>query len=204
MEDKFHHVQRIQQALEGLMQQLSCISKIVGDLKREEEAILEQSSRRNHGGLSMHNNQWIYGNFSLYARSYKQNSYDVYEGNRLGTRNGYNDKSYKKVLRNKVTNGGNYVNMDGRFHKRTRDVERYYDSHEHYEHSYGSKNMYNEHNDSYNYGGCNSTRSSQTLGTTSIPLSYNNLKLSFCVELFVLMIIKYGSKMWNHYSIPMT
>ncbi|KAI5648296.1 hypothetical protein M9H77_34301 [Catharanthus roseus] len=53
--------------------------------------------------------------------------------------------------------GGNYVNMDERFNKRKGDYEGYYDS--------------------YNYGGYNYRRSSQTLGTTSRPLSYINLKL---------------------------
>ncbi|KAI5666813.1 hypothetical protein M9H77_16666 [Catharanthus roseus] len=57
------------------------------------------------------------------------------------------------VPRNEVRNGENYVNMDGRFHKRRGDVERYYDSYDHYEHSYSSNNMYNEHNYSYSYGG---------------------------------------------------
>ncbi|KAI5672624.1 hypothetical protein M9H77_12988 [Catharanthus roseus] len=47
--------------------------------------------------------------------------------------------------------------MDEKFHKRRGDYEEYYDS--------------------YNYGGYNCRRSSQTLGTTSRPLSFNNLKL---------------------------
>ncbi|KAI5681750.1 hypothetical protein M9H77_02978 [Catharanthus roseus] len=139
IEDEFHNVQRMQKAIEGLEQQLSCVAKSVGDLKREEEAILEQSSRRNLGGHSMHNNQWGYGNFSPYDRSYERNSYDCYGNNALGARNSYNDRSYKSVPRNKVRNEGNYVNIDG----------------------------------GYNCG-----RSSQTLGTTSRPLSCNNLKLS--------------------------
>ncbi|KAI5676367.1 hypothetical protein M9H77_07317 [Catharanthus roseus] len=46
MEDDLHNVQ---QALEGLEQQLSCLVKGLKDLKREEEAILEQISRRNLG-----------------------------------------------------------------------------------------------------------------------------------------------------------
>ncbi|KAI5662306.1 hypothetical protein M9H77_21629 [Catharanthus roseus] len=66
-----------------------------------------------------------------------------------------------------------------RVHKRREDIESYHDSCDHYEHSYGSKNMYNEHNDSYNYGAYSCGRSSQTLRTTSRPLSYNNLKLPF-------------------------
>ncbi|KAI5667725.1 hypothetical protein M9H77_17578 [Catharanthus roseus] len=125
-------------AIEGLDQQLSCLAKDVGDLKREEEAILEQRSRSNLGGHLMHNNQWAYGNFSPHARTYEHNSYDFYEGNRFGARNGHNNKSYKSVPRNEVRNKGN--------------VERYHDSYDHYEHNYGSKNMYNEHNDSYSYG----------------------------------------------------
>ncbi|KAI5681908.1 hypothetical protein M9H77_03136 [Catharanthus roseus] len=76
----------MQQALEGLEQQLSCLAKDVGDIKREEEDILE-ISRRNLGGHSMHNNQWAYGTFSPYARTSDHNSYKCYEGNRLGARN---------------------------------------------------------------------------------------------------------------------
>ncbi|KAI5671813.1 hypothetical protein M9H77_12177 [Catharanthus roseus] len=49
------------------------------------------------------------------------------------------------------------MNMDERFHKGKRD--------------------YGEYNSSYNYRGHSCGRSSQTLGTTSRPLSYNNLKL---------------------------
>ncbi|KAI5676928.1 hypothetical protein M9H77_07878 [Catharanthus roseus] len=45
IEDELHH------------QQLSYVAKDVGDLRREEEAILEKSSRRNLGGHSMHSNQ---------------------------------------------------------------------------------------------------------------------------------------------------
>ncbi|KAI5663397.1 hypothetical protein M9H77_22720 [Catharanthus roseus] len=92
--------------------------KGVKDLRREEEAIFEQSNRRNLGRHLMHNNQWEYGNFSSHARSYGHNFYDCYEGNRLGTRNGYYDTSCKRVLRIDVRNGGNYVNIDDRFHKR--------------------------------------------------------------------------------------
>ncbi|KAI5667602.1 hypothetical protein M9H77_17455 [Catharanthus roseus] len=87
------------------------------------------------------------GNFSPHTRSYEHNSYDCYEGNRFGARNDYNDRSYIRVLRNEVRNEGNYVKMDERFHKRRGNVERCHDSYDHYKHSYGSKNMYNEHND---------------------------------------------------------
>ncbi|KAI5652892.1 hypothetical protein M9H77_30079 [Catharanthus roseus] len=144
------------QALEGLGQQLSCLAKTVNDLRRKEEAILEQSNRRILGGHLMHNNQWGYGNFSSHARTLEHKFYDCYEGNRLGTRNSFNYTSCKRVSRNDVRNGGNYVNMDERFHKRKGDYERYYDS--------------------YNKGGY-SYRSSQTWGTTSRSPSYNNLKL---------------------------
>ncbi|KAI5667359.1 hypothetical protein M9H77_17212 [Catharanthus roseus] len=44
-----------------------------------------------------------------HARSYEHNSYDYYEGNRLGAINCYNDTSCKKVPRNEVRNGENYV-----------------------------------------------------------------------------------------------
>ncbi|KAI5663995.1 hypothetical protein M9H77_23318 [Catharanthus roseus] len=80
MEDALHHMQ---QALEGLEEQLLCLAKSVGDLKREEEAILEQSSRRNLGVHSMHNNQWGYDKFSPYSRAYEH-------------RNGYNDRSCRE------------------------------------------------------------------------------------------------------------
>ncbi|KAI5653135.1 hypothetical protein M9H77_30322 [Catharanthus roseus] len=61
------------------------------------------------------------GNFSPHARSYEHNSYDCYEGNKLGARNCYNDTSCKRVPRNKVRNEG----MNGRFHKRRDDYEGY-------------------------------------------------------------------------------
>ncbi|KAI5672690.1 hypothetical protein M9H77_13054 [Catharanthus roseus] len=54
--------------------------------------------------------------------------------------------------------------MDERFHKRRGDYEGYYDS--------------------YNYGGYNCRRSSQTLETTSRPLSYNSLKLPLLCRTF--------------------
>ncbi|KAI5650223.1 hypothetical protein M9H77_36228 [Catharanthus roseus] len=82
--------------------------KGVKDLKREEEAIFEQSSRRDFGGHPI---------------SYEHNSYDCYEGNRFGTRND-------------VRNGGNYVNMDEIFHKRKGDNEGYYDSYNYGGHNY--------------------------------------------------------------------
>ncbi|KAI5652989.1 hypothetical protein M9H77_30176 [Catharanthus roseus] len=50
MEEGLCHMQ---QPLEGLEQQLSCLAKGVKDLRKEEEAILEQSSRRNLGGHPM-------------------------------------------------------------------------------------------------------------------------------------------------------
>ncbi|KAI5666992.1 hypothetical protein M9H77_16845 [Catharanthus roseus] len=142
MEDEFHH--------------LSCLAKGVNDFKREEETNYEQSSGRYLGG-QMHDNQWGYGNFSPHARSYDHNFYDCYEANRFGTRNDYNDTSCKRIPRNDARNGGNYVNMYKRFHKRQGDYDGYYEI--------------------YNYGGYNCRRSSQTLGTISKPLSYNNLKL---------------------------
>ncbi|KAI5668262.1 hypothetical protein M9H77_18115 [Catharanthus roseus] len=57
-------------------QQLPYLAKGVNELKREEEAILEQSNRRNLGGNPMHDNQWGYGSFSSHARSYEHNPYD--------------------------------------------------------------------------------------------------------------------------------
>ncbi|KAI5663385.1 hypothetical protein M9H77_22708 [Catharanthus roseus] len=103
-------------------------------------------------------NQGFNGYFkSLSYRSYEHNFYDCYEGNRFGARNDYNDISCKRVPGNDVRNGGNYANMDERFHKRKGDYEGYYES--------------------YNHVGYNYRRISQALGTTSRPLSYNNLKL---------------------------
>ncbi|KAI5672421.1 hypothetical protein M9H77_12785 [Catharanthus roseus] len=69
------------------------------------------------------------GNFFPHARSYEHNSYDCYEGNRLGARNGY----MIDHMRDSIKIRGN--------------VERCDRSYDNYEHSYGSKNMYNEHND---------------------------------------------------------
>ncbi|KAI5672622.1 hypothetical protein M9H77_12986 [Catharanthus roseus] len=109
--------------------------------------MLEQSSRRNLGEHLMHDNQWGYGNFSPYTRSYEHNSYDCYGNNRLGARNGYNDRSCKRVLMKEVRNERNYVNMDGRFNKERGDYEGYYDS--------------------YNHEGYSCGRSFKTLGTTS-------------------------------------
>ncbi|KAI5653874.1 hypothetical protein M9H77_31061 [Catharanthus roseus] len=105
----------------------------------------------------MHDNQWGYGNFSSHARSYEHNSYACYKSNRIKARDCYNDISYKAVRRHDVRNRGNYVNIDERIHKRRDDYEGYYDS--------------------YNHGGYNYRRSSQTLETTSRPLSCNKLKL---------------------------
>ncbi|KAI5666843.1 hypothetical protein M9H77_16696 [Catharanthus roseus] len=80
----------------------------------------------------------------------------------------------KEFQENDVRNGGNYMNMDERFHKRRTDHKGYYDS--------------------YNDGGYNYRRSSQTLETTSRPLSYKNLKLPLLLEVLVLMIIDMGAK----------
>lgn len=52
------------------------------------------------------------GNFSPHVRSYEHDSYDCYEGTKLGDRNYYNDRSYERAPRNEVRNGGNYVKMD--------------------------------------------------------------------------------------------
>ncbi|KAI5672625.1 hypothetical protein M9H77_12989 [Catharanthus roseus] len=180
----------MQQVIEGLEQQISCLAKDVGDLKRDEEAIFEQSSIRNLGGHSTHNNQWGYGNFSPYDRSYEHNSYDCY-GNK------------RKSSKNEVRNGGNYVKTDERFHKKRGNVERYYDNYDHYEHSYCIKNMYNEYNDSFNHGRYSCGRSSQTLRTILCALSYNNLKLPFLWAFFILMLMKHGREKWNLCSIPM-
>ncbi|KAI5664542.1 hypothetical protein M9H77_23865 [Catharanthus roseus] len=87
----------------------------------------------------------------------KHNSYDCYESNRVRARDCYYDISCKGVPRNDIRNGGNYVNKDERFHKRRDNFGEYYDS--------------------YYYGGYNYARSSQALGTTSRPISYNKFKL---------------------------
>ncbi|KAI5649626.1 hypothetical protein M9H77_35631 [Catharanthus roseus] len=163
----------VQQALQGIEQQLSRLAKDVKDLKREEETIFEQSSRRDFGGHPTQDNQWGYGNFSSHARSYEHNSHNSYEGNRFETRNVYNDTSCKRVPRNGVRNGGNYVNMDEMFPKRKGDYEEYYDS--------------------YNYRGYSYRRSSRTLGIISRLLSYNNLKLPLLCGTFG----PYGYEAWE-------
>ncbi|KAI5668647.1 hypothetical protein M9H77_18500 [Catharanthus roseus] len=66
------------------VQYFSHLAKGVKHLRREEEAILEQSNRRNL----------------------------------VRVRDCYHDISCKGVPRNDVRNGGNYVNIDERFHKR--------------------------------------------------------------------------------------
>ncbi|KAI5667572.1 hypothetical protein M9H77_17425 [Catharanthus roseus] len=131
----------------------------VRDLKREKKAILEQSSRRN-----------LLDILCIIING------DV-KGNRLGTRNGYSATSCKRIQKNEVKNGGNYVTIDESFQKIRGNVDRSHDIYDHYKHSYGSKNIYYELNDIYSYRGYSCRRSSQTLGSTSRPLSYNNLKL---------------------------
>ncbi|KAI5662307.1 hypothetical protein M9H77_21630 [Catharanthus roseus] len=114
----------------------------------------EGTSGSSHSNLDLMKG---YGNFSPYTRTYEHNYYDCYKGNRFGTKNGYNDRSYKRVPRNEIRNEGNYVTMDGRFYKRRGDYEKYYDN--------------------YYYRGYSCGKSSQILGTTSRPPDYNNLKL---------------------------
>ncbi|KAI5663225.1 hypothetical protein M9H77_22548 [Catharanthus roseus] len=121
----------------------------------------EETSESSHSNLYP---MKAYGNFSPHAKTYEHNSYDCHEGDILGTRNDHNDRTYNRVPRNKVRNKGNYVNIDRRVHKKRGDYEGYYDS--------------------YSYGGYNCSRSSQTLGTTSRPLSYNNLKLPLLWDTF--------------------
>ncbi|KAI5672688.1 hypothetical protein M9H77_13052 [Catharanthus roseus] len=125
----------------------------MNDLRRDVTIQSIEHRERSHNveHVTSHT-QWRYDNFSLYARSYEHNSYDYYEGNRV--RNYYNDRSYERAPRNEVGNGGNYVRMDERIQKRKGDVERYYDSYDHYVYNYGSENMY-EHNDTYSYRGYN-------------------------------------------------
>ncbi|KAI5652996.1 hypothetical protein M9H77_30183 [Catharanthus roseus] len=144
--------------MEGLEQQLSYLAKDMGHLKREEASsnkLVEETSV---------DIECIIINGHM-------------EGNRFRTRHDYNDRSYKKTPRNKVINGWNYVKREERFHKGRGNIEIFHNGYDYYEHSYGGKNMYDEQNDSYIYRGYNYKRSSQTLGTTSRPLSYNNLKL---------------------------
>ncbi|KAI5649354.1 hypothetical protein M9H77_35359 [Catharanthus roseus] len=105
MEDELHHVQH---PVEGLEQQLSCLAKGMGKLKREKEASFE-------------------------TKSYEHNSNDWYEDNRFGTRHGYMIDLIREF-------------QEMKFHKRRGDIRRYHGRHDHYKHSYGSKNMYNEYN----------------------------------------------------------
>ncbi|KAI5671330.1 hypothetical protein M9H77_11694 [Catharanthus roseus] len=92
----------MQQAIEGLEQQLSCLAKNVGDLKREAKVILEQRSRRNLDLMSI-----------ILKIAMREIHLELDMVNR----------SYKRVPRNKVRNGGNYVKIDELFHKRRGDVE---------------------------------------------------------------------------------
>ncbi|KAI5677639.1 hypothetical protein M9H77_08589 [Catharanthus roseus] len=63
---------------------------------------MEHRDQNNIGGHVTSHTQQGYGNFSPHARTFEHKSYDCYEDNRLGTRSGYNDRSYKKVPRNEV------------------------------------------------------------------------------------------------------
>ncbi|KAI5673660.1 hypothetical protein M9H77_14024 [Catharanthus roseus] len=108
---------------------------------------MEHRDQSNIGGHVTSHTQWGYGNFSLHSRTVEHNSYDCYEGYRIGSKNGYNGTFCKRVPRNEVKNGENYVKIDESSHKRKGDAERYHDSYDHYDHSYGSKDMYIEHND---------------------------------------------------------
>ncbi|KAI5667949.1 hypothetical protein M9H77_17802 [Catharanthus roseus] len=112
-----------------IMLELQLMRKDLTDIRGNMTNLsMEHRGRNNIRQHVTSHTQWGSGNFSPYARLYEHNSYDCYDGNRLETRNGYNDRSYKRVPRNEIRNEGNYVNMDGRFHKRRDDYEKYYGS----------------------------------------------------------------------------
>ncbi|KAI5663504.1 hypothetical protein M9H77_22827 [Catharanthus roseus] len=109
-----------------IMQELQLMRKDMKEMRGNITNLsMEHRDQSNIGGYVTSHTQWGYGNFSSYARSYEHNSYDCYESNRLGTRNGHNDRTYNTVPRNEVRNGGNYMKVDERFHKRKGDIERY-------------------------------------------------------------------------------
>ncbi|KAI5672060.1 hypothetical protein M9H77_12424 [Catharanthus roseus] len=140
------------------MQELQLMRKEMKEMRGNITNLsMEHRDQSNIGGHVTSHTQWGYGNFSPHARTFEHNSYNCYVGNRLVVRNGYNNIFAKEFQ------GMNY---------------------DHYEHNYGSKDMHIEHNDSYSYGGYNCRRSSQTLGTTSKLLSYNNLKLTLLCGTF--------------------
>ncbi|KAI5676034.1 hypothetical protein M9H77_06984 [Catharanthus roseus] len=90
-------------------QQFSCLAHDVKDLEREEEAICEQSSRRDFGGHPMHDKQRGYAidlELEIVIMIYL----------------------VKIVPRNDARNGGNDVNMEESFHKRRFDYGEYYDN----------------------------------------------------------------------------
>ncbi|KAI5668808.1 hypothetical protein M9H77_18661 [Catharanthus roseus] len=107
---------------EGTNEKLQHMTKDISDMRGKITSLsVKYGDRNNMEEHITSHSQWGYGNFFPYARSYKHNSYDCCEGNRLGARNGYNDRPYKRVPRNEIRNEGNYVHMDGRFHKRRDD-----------------------------------------------------------------------------------
>ncbi|KAI5677712.1 hypothetical protein M9H77_08662 [Catharanthus roseus] len=98
-----------------IIQELQLIRKDIKEMRGNITNLsMEHRDQSNIGGHVTSHTQQGYGNFSPYARFYEHNSYDCYESNRLGARNGYNDKSYKRAPRHEVRNGGNYVKMDER------------------------------------------------------------------------------------------
>ncbi|KAI5650178.1 hypothetical protein M9H77_36183 [Catharanthus roseus] len=103
----------------------------------------------NHGSVNFTPKRYIgVANFSLHARSYEHNSYDF--------------------PRNEIRNEGNYVKMDDRFYKRREDVERYHNSYDHYEHSYGTWEQKVE-SLFYSYGG----RREVLIGAKSLSYEVN-------------------------------
>ncbi|KAI5681765.1 hypothetical protein M9H77_02993 [Catharanthus roseus] len=101
-----------------IMQKFQLIGKDMKEIRGNiTNLFVEHRDQSNIRGQVISHTQRIYGNFTPHARTFEHNSYDYYGDNRLGTRNGYNDKSYKRVPRNEVKNGGNYVKMDEKFHK---------------------------------------------------------------------------------------
>ncbi|KAI5682379.1 hypothetical protein M9H77_03607 [Catharanthus roseus] len=81
-----------------IMQELQLMRKDMKEMRGNITNLsMEHGGQSNIGGHITSHTQWGYGNFSPYVRTFEYNSYDCYEDNTFGTRNGYNDRSYKRV-----------------------------------------------------------------------------------------------------------
>ncbi|KAI5663807.1 hypothetical protein M9H77_23130 [Catharanthus roseus] len=88
-----------------IMQELQIMRKDMKEMRGNITKLsMEHRDQRNIGCHVTSHTQWGYGIFSPHTRTFEHNSYDCYEGNRLGARNGYNDISCKRFPRNEVKN----------------------------------------------------------------------------------------------------